>query len=80
MASLNSHQKWTVIGLFILGFWSFCCIEAAILSRNSSSQQPCIANGNLQSFAFSTDQDADFIPQANQGISSIDSFAGHSIF
>jgi hypothetical protein len=66
MASFN---QWTVMALFILGFWSIFCIEAAILSRDT--QQPCIANGKLKSLT-RNQNDADFIPLANQGISSID--------
>jgi hypothetical protein len=66
MASF-SHQKWTVMALFLIGFLSFGW--AAILSRET--QQPCIANGKLKSFALNVDQNVDFIPQANQGISPI---------
>ncbi len=68
MASF-SHQQWTVIGLFFIGFLSFCWVEAAILSRET--QQPCIANGKLKSFALNVDQNVDLIPQANPGISPI---------
>ena len=62
MASFN---QWTVMALVILGVWSVCCIEAAILSRET--QQPCIANGKLKSLTLNQN-DADFIPLANQGI------------
>lgn len=53
--------------LFVIGILSFGWVEAAIVSSRET-QQPCIANGKLKSFALNVDQNVDFIPQANQGI------------